>query len=370
MKKNKTYILVGGGSGGPVSPLLAVKEVLDKKMPELKPVLFGSGNPEEGMAKKAKVKYYYVTSGKWRRYFSLKNLITPFELLIGFLQSLYLLPGLRPAFILGTGSYIQVPVMWAGWCLGIPVFLHQQDYIPSLANKLCAPIAKEITVSFEKSKYDFAQSWHLDLGSETERIEFIGNPTRRMKLHSRTVALKKLGLDPKYPTLLVTGGGTGALGLNSLVWGSLHALTNIANVIHLTGRGKAAPIEAERYLQMEFTDDMETMYSAADLVLCRAGLGTLSELSELGKPAIVVPIPNGQQEYNAAYAGEREAVLVLDEELLDHNNLVTVVRSVFFDHKLQTTLAKNISKLFPQSADVALAEIIGHNIHKPKRVGK
>jgi UDP-N-acetylglucosamine--N-acetylmuramyl-(pentapeptide) pyrophosphoryl-undecaprenol N-acetylglucosamine transferase len=268
-KKTKKYFLAGGGSGGPVAPMLALASALKKKLPDYEPMLVGHGDPEARMAKAEGIKVLHITAGKYRRYFSLENILTPLWVLIGFFQSLVLIRRYRPAFIFGTGSFVQVPVMWAGWLLGVPVFVHQQDFIPSLANKLCALCATKITVTFEKSIRDYAQGWTLEHTKNSSKVILTGNPVRKLRELEHSKAIKMLKLDPDYPTLLVFGGGTGANSLNNLVWQSLPALVNIANVIHLTGVGKATLVKHPRYKLLEFSDDMGLFRTPPKRSICR-----------------------------------------------------------------------------------------------------
>src|ERR1051326_6742383 len=141
-------LLVGGGSGGPVAPLIAVAEEI-KKSHELATFLLvgGKQGPEQVMAKQADIPFTSIIAGKWRRYFSWANFLTPFQVFIGFLQSWRILRTWKPDAVLGAGSFLQVPLVWAAKFQGIPVFLHQQDLQPSWANLLCQSAATKITVT-------------------------------------------------------------------------------------------------------------------------------------------------------------------------------------------------------------------------------
>src|SRR5579864_4564887 len=142
-------LLVGGGSGGPVAPLIAVADHIQMAHPKAEFLLVGTNSgPERQMAAAAGIGFKHITTGKLRRYFSLKNLGSPFLTLFGFFQSLRILKKFRPDCVFGTGSFVQVPMVWAAWFLKIPVVLHQQDILPSLANRLCQMVAKKITVTF------------------------------------------------------------------------------------------------------------------------------------------------------------------------------------------------------------------------------
>jgi UDP-N-acetylglucosamine--N-acetylmuramyl-(pentapeptide) pyrophosphoryl-undecaprenol N-acetylglucosamine transferase len=160
-KKTKKYFLAGGGSGGPVAPMLALASALKKKLPDYEPMLVGHGDPEARMAKAEGIKVLHITAGKYRRYFSLENILTPLWVLIGFFQSLVLIRRYRPAFIFGTGSFVQVPVMWAGWLLGVPVFVHQQRPLLRLPDEIQSQYRPEISHGARLRTLRFFQEQHL-----------------------------------------------------------------------------------------------------------------------------------------------------------------------------------------------------------------
>ncbi len=157
----RTILLAGGGTGGSVSPLLAVATELKQLEPAVKFLFVGTRNgPERLMSEKANIAFVSIPAGKYRRYFSLKNFLTPILILAGLVKSLLILKKYKPACVFGCGSFVQVPVIWAAWMYNIPIIIHQQDIIPSLANSLCQIVAKKITVAFEISIKDFSS----DLG--------------------------------------------------------------------------------------------------------------------------------------------------------------------------------------------------------------
>lgn len=364
MKKDakKIIVLVGGDTGGPVSPLLALAETMKRKMPKSHFVFVGTKRGvERHMAKKAGIPFVPVAAAKLRRYASIRNIFIPLILLTGLVQSYRILNALQPTCVVGAGGFVQVPVMWAAWLLGIPVFLHQQDVLPGLANKLCAPMARRITVSFAESVQDFPHGWLLTTlhHAATDRVVWTGNPARALHLPPQEKAVRAFGLDPEYPTLLVMGGGSGALSLNSLVVANLRQLTRFFNVLHLTGTGKKSSLPPmDRYKAIEFLDDMGQAYAAATMVMCRAGLATITELARAKKPVLQVAIPGTHQEANAWYLSEREAVLALDQQVLTSQNLVTLLHSLLFDHRLQQQLGRNLHKLFPEDANERVYEVI------------
>ena len=236
-----------------------------------------------------------------------------------------------------AGSFAGVPVAWASWLLRIPILIHQQDIVAGLANKLMANIAKKITVSFEVSLKDFFPS----------KTVLTGNPVRE-EIYSCDAEKSKefFKLKKDLPLLLILGGGTGAQFINELVEKSLAELLQFCQIIHLTGAGKSLEVEAENYHQFEFlTNEMPEALCAADLVVSRAGISTLSELIILGKPVILIPIPQSHQEINAQYFQKNNAVLALRQENLNQAIFTDAIKELFFDKASMANLSRNILKM-------------------------
>lgn len=353
-------VLAGGGSGGPVVPLLAVAEQIKKNHPKAEFLLIGTqSGPERLMADKAGMAFMAIPAGKWRRYFSLANFITPVEVLRGFFRSRAILKDFRPDCILGAGSFVQVPVIWAAKTLSIPVVIHQQDLAVSLANRLCEFAASQITVSFEDSLVSFSSGLGLFYKKNKEKVVLTGNPFRAaLKGASRDMAQKNFNLHPRLPTLLVMGGGTGAAFINKLIEKSLPELAKTVQIIHSTGVSRGKAEQSENYRPYEFITDMASAYAAADIVLSRAGLSTITELSNLGKVSIIIPMPDSHQEINAFFLFQERAALVIDQNTLTPLVLINLIRKLLFDHKLQLELKENISKIMPKNSTEKIADIV------------
>lgn len=176
---------------------------------------------EKNIVRNDKLPFYSIFSGKLRRYFSIKNIIDPIFVVVGFFQSLFLLSRLQADIVMSAGGFVSVPVVWAAWCLQIPIIIHQQDIRPGLANRLMSGCATVITVTFEKSLHDYNQ-----------KAVWVGNPIRLEFIKALTTVTGKL--EP-LPLLLVLGGGTGSEALNELVYASLPELTKQFFIIHITG---------------------------------------------------------------------------------------------------------------------------------------
>ena len=344
-------LFVGGGTLGPVTPLIAVADFLKKRTGTVVLGLVGTRKgAERELAKKAGLPFYTITAGKWRRYFDVRNAVAPFAFLVGFCEALFLCARLRPTIIFSGGSFIGVPVIVAGWFLGIPSVTHQQDVEPSLANRLVAPFVKKITVTFEESARAFP----------AQKTVVTGNAVRaEIMTGDRDRAVARWGLETGVSTVLVFGGGTGARAINDLVGAALSELTQFCQIIHITGRGKSAlsfsPSEGRglkglgeggRYHSFELlTDEMADAYAVADLVVARAGVGTITELSALAKPAVIIPISGTHQEANAALLARYNAAAIYQESEFTETFFADALRSLLLNFEKRALFGENIKKI-------------------------
>ncbi|MEI6627538.1 MAG: UDP-N-acetylglucosamine--N-acetylmuramyl-(pentapeptide) pyrophosphoryl-undecaprenol N-acetylglucosamine transferase, partial [bacterium] len=330
--------------------LIAVQEYIKKQFPNIKFLFVGTySGPEKQAVESYKIVFKAIASGRLRRYFSWRNITDPFLVIWGFLQSLVILIKFKPSVVMIAGAFVGVPVAWAAWLLGIPVVIHQQDILPGLANKLMQRVAKRITVSFDISLNDYLQS----------KVVLTGNPVREEFLscdlqHSRDF----FNLKSDLPVLLVLGGGTGAQIINESIVKALAELLQFCQVIHITGKGKAIRVEAENYHQFEFlSHEMPDALCAADVVVSRAGLSTLTELIAMAKPTILVPIP-GHQEDNALFFQKNNAVTSISQDAFNSELIISLVKDIMFDKARKDNLSRNISKMMEVGGAEKVAAIL------------
>jgi UDP-N-acetylglucosamine--N-acetylmuramyl-(pentapeptide) pyrophosphoryl-undecaprenol N-acetylglucosamine transferase len=368
-------ILTGGGTIGSVSPLIAVAEELKKQTSFLlkrgESVEFLWIGTKTGLEKQLvesyRIPFQVISSGKMRRYFSGSNFIDPFRILAGFFQSIKILRKFKPDIVIGAGGFVSVPVIWAAWFLGIKNIAHQQDLRPGLANKLVINKVNRITVTFQESLKYFPK----------EKTILIGNPVRdEIFSGSRERAKAIFHLEENLPTILVIGGGTGAIGLNNNIIRSLKYLLKFSQIIHLTGKGKgdedlksqtdfrkvialeSSYLNNSRYHPYDFlTTEIKDALAVADLVISRAGLSTLSELSVLGKPTILVPL-SGHQEDNADYYRKNNAAVVFAQKNLTPEDFSAAVKDLINNRVELENLSRNISKMITKDAAKKMAEVI------------
>lgn len=352
MNKNKKIIISGGGTGGSVTPLFQIYRDLKDKFDF---IFVGTySGLEVEMVKKEGIVYRPILSGKWRRYFSFKNFIDFFKIFLAFWQSLFLLIKERPGLVVSAGGFVAVPLSWAAWILKIPVIIHQQDVVPGLANKIMSRVANIITVTFSTSLKAY--------GKNAKLIGNLGPDFSKTKLSHNEVLDKYKIKDSSLPLILVLGGGTGSLFLNKLIKDSLNDLIKFSRVIHVVGsslRDIENNFNHDNYSKIEFVDhqDLLVLMSLAGLVVSRCGLATLTELSFLSKPSILIPMPNSHQEFNAFEFMNKEAAIVLSENNLTSDNFVKEIKNILLDDNLKNKLSQNIFKVIKNGNQEMIAII-------------
>lgn len=324
-----SVLLAGGGTAGHVNPLLAVADELRRRDPAVRITVLGTTAGLEAQLVPARgYPLVPVPRVPLPRRPTLDWLRLPGRLRAAVRAAERAIRDHDVEVVVGFGGYVATPAYLAARRLRVPVVIHEQNARPGLANRLGARWARAVAVTFPGTPLRGARVTGLPL-----RPELAALVTARTQdpARARSTGARALGLDPELRTLLVTGGSLGAVSLNAaLAAGAADVLGAGAQVLHLTGRGKADAVRdtlaalrlpartAERYHVREYLDEMQLALAAADLVVCRSGAGTVSELAALGLPAVYVPLPvgNGEQRLNAAaVVAARGGLLVADADL-------------------------------------------------------
>ena len=342
-------ILSGGYTLGPVTPLLAIAEVIKKHHPDAKFLWIGTKTgPERELIEAQGIEFVTITTGKLRRYFSFWNITDIFKIIVGFFQSLKIVWKFEPDFCISAGGFVSVPVHFAAWIYNAPSWIHQQDVIVGLANRVMSPFASIKTSALEKNKF----FW-------------LGNPVRQDILAGdKARAFRLFNLKPNLPVVFALGGGTGSLKVNQLIVHMIQHLDGVCQVIHLSGKERPQEL-VERavqhfyYYQVHqfFNTEMKDAYAVADLIIARGGFGTLSEIAAWGKPAILIPKP-GHQEDNVAFLEKAGAVILVDERTADGNALAHVIKELLADDIKRKQMAMAMRKLLPVADEKNIEEIV------------
>lgn len=322
----KHIILTGGGTAGHVTPNIALLPSLSDADYQVSYIGSYTGI-EKQLIENLKIPYYGISSGKLRRYKSLKNLSDPFRVLKGYFEARALMKQLKPDIVFSKGGFVSVPVVLAAAHKRIPVIIHESDMTPGLANKIAMRSAKKICCNFPET-LNFLPK---------EKAVLTGSPIRHeLLLGNRLAGLKFCGFDSSKPIILVVGGSTGAVRVNEAVRAILPQLLKKYQVVHLCGKGKTDDHLKHQtgYIQFEYVNkEMRDLFSIADIVISRAGANAICELLALKKPALLIPLSagasRGDQILNAKSFQEHGYSCVLEEELLTPETLLTAVNDLY-----------------------------------------
>ncbi len=338
-------VLTGGGTGGHLFPLVAVaRKIVELSKSgdygETEVYYLGPGLFLESSLEREEINFHYtiLVTGKWRRYISFKNFIDLFKVFIGFIQALWKVLVIMPDAIFSKGGYGSIATVLAGWLYHIPIILHESDSAPGFANRLLAPFATFIAISFDEAARHFPSNKTYFTG-EAIRDAFFSpsNPEKeRAMLHLTT----------KKPVILVLGGSQGAQKINNIVLDILPNLLEVAEVIHQTGDENYNSVFNESRVVLEGVTGTELIsyhpvnflvepeyiaaMHSADVVISRSGAGSIFEIAAAGKASILIPITNSSNDHarRNAYVFKDERAEIIEETNLTPNLVLSIIASI------------------------------------------
>lgn len=331
----RKIVFTGGGSAGHVTPNIAIISELENW--DIHYIGSRKGIEKE-LIEKMNIPYYGISSGKLRRYIDFENIVDVFRVMKGFAEARRLLKKLKPTLVFSKGGFVSVPVVIAAKSLGIPIYIHESDMTPGLANKISTRFATKIFTSFDETKAYFP----------AEKTTVIGSPIRKELLTGSSERGRKLlGFDRKRPILTIMGGSLGAKKINEVVRGSLNQLTESFQIVHLCGRNNTEDQFASvpGYLQFEYVhEELSDILAATDIVLSRGGSNAIFEFLALNIPMLIVPLglnqSRGDQILNAQAFQEKGYSLTLDEENLNEKSLIESLENLY---KNKETFQRNMT---------------------------
>jgi UDP-N-acetylglucosamine--N-acetylmuramyl-(pentapeptide) pyrophosphoryl-undecaprenol N-acetylglucosamine transferase len=321
----KKIVLTGGGSAGHFTPHLALLPALRELGFDVYYVGSHTGI-ERGLAEKAGLAYYPIASGKLRRYFDLRNVTDVFRVVKGYGDALRILKKIKPDLVFSKGGFVTVPVLAAARTLGVTSVIHESDFTPGLANRLAAPFAAKICVCFPETLSRVPKRKGVLTGSPV-RLELLAG--------SREAGIKRCGFTgPSKPVLLVTGGSQGSAIINASFREILPKILDRFWAIHLCGKGNLMESPPPGYAQFEYVQDgLADLYALADIVVSRAGAGTLFEMLAMKKPHLLIPLSKGasrgDQILNAASFERQGFSMVLPEEEMTPERLLGQTNALY-----------------------------------------
>lgn len=343
-------IIAGGGTAGHINPGIAIARYIKEKDKESEILFIGTNKgmeaqlvPREGF----EIKFIKVRG--FRRKLSKENLTAIKELIQGIAGSKKIIKEFKPDVVIGTGGYVCGPVVFSASRMKIPTLIHEQNAFPGITNRILSRYVDAVAVSFRESEEYFKSA---------KKLVNTGNPVRPELFNiDRQTARQKLGIDRQKPLVVVMGGSLGAEKINETVVAMLkkYFKNNEISMIFSTGARQHDKViqnlgdyKNPSVNVVPYIYDSATVYNAADLIICRAGAITCSELTALGIPAIIIPSPNvvaNHQEYNARALEKHGAAVVIIEKDLNVDLLYRQITDLLGDKEQLAKMARNSKKI-------------------------
>ena len=355
-------LIAGGGTAGHINPGIAIAKYIKLKEPEAEILFIGTQRgiemrlvPREGFALKT------IKVRGFKRKLSFDTFRSVKELFQGLVEARKVIKDFSPDVVIGTGGYVCGPVVFIASMMKIPTMIHEQNAFPGATNKILARFTDAVAISFEESEKYFKAA---------KKVILTGNPIRfEMLQTNKEKARIKLGIDKNIKVIVVAGGSLGAARINKSVVDMLSYHYNCKDfkIIFSTGEahydkiieelGARKPPSAEI---VPYIYDAASVYSSADLIICRAGAITISEITALGIPSILIPSPfvtSNHQEYNARAVEIKGAATVLLEKDLNGKTLYAKIMEMVNDKNKLGEMSKNAKSIGIENATDKIYEI-------------
>jgi UDP-N-acetylglucosamine--N-acetylmuramyl-(pentapeptide) pyrophosphoryl-undecaprenol N-acetylglucosamine transferase len=353
-------LLAGGGTAGHTSPLLATADALRRLDPSVEVTALGTPRGLEGrVIPEAGYPLEMIPPVPLPRRPGADLVRVPGRLHGAVKAALEVVDRVRPDVVVGFGGYVSVPAYLAARRRHVPIVVHEGNALPGIANKLGARFTTHVATSFP--------------GTPLRHASYVGLPIRRMistldRPALREEARRTFGLDADRPTLLVFGGSQGARRINQSVYGAERAFADAGvQVLHVVGASNVEPHHGETesgrevpYVVLPYVDRMDLAYAAADLVVCRSGANTVTEVAAVGLPAVFVPLPigNGEQDLNARPVVDAGGGLLVQDGAFTPEWVAGTVPALAADRDRLAAMSAAASGLIPRDADELLARMV------------
>ena len=364
MNKKLHILISGGGTGGHIFPAISIADAVRRVRPDADILFVGAeGRMEMQRVPAAGYKIIGLPICGFDRKHLFRNFSVLFKIIKSQMKARNIIKDFKPDVAVGVGGYASGPALKTASMMGVPTLLQEQNSYAGVTNKLLARKASTICVAYEGMERFF----------EKDKIILTGNPVRESLIHNvrdKAKALRSFGLDPKKKTVLVVGGSLGARTINNCMMEAIDFIDEHETQF-IWQAGRIYIDEARGVLKQkggsgniyltDFIGDMATAYSAVDLVISRAGAGSISEFCLLGKPVILVPSPNVAEDHQTknamALVDKGAAIFISDAEAGE--KLVKMAVDTAADDRLLSSLSENIKKMaYPHSAEIIAEEVI------------
>ena len=326
-------IISGGGSGGHIFPALAIADKIMEKEADSDILYIGMDMTMEGKIVPEHGYKFEQISGRWFEKNPLGFIKSSSAVLKGIAKSRKIIREFKPDCVIGTGGYVSFPVIIASRLEKVPCYIHEQNAFPGYANRKLERFAKKVFLAYPESTSYFKQP---------QKHVYTGNPVRKEFFTvNKEKSRRNLGVSQDSFHILLMGGSLGAGAINALAeeiidWlkdepeYSLSFITGHVNYDDIKENlDKKGILGNERIRVMDFSDDMPELISAADLIICRAGALSMSEINVAGRPSILIPFPratNNHQYYNAKSVSDRGGAILMEEKDVDVDKIIDIIK--------------------------------------------
>jgi len=337
-------IISGGGTGGHIYPALAIGMQIKKQVQDVDLLFVGA----KGKMEMEKVpKAGFPIKGLWisgfQRSLSLKNLLFPLKLMVSLIQAYSMIKQFKPNLVVGTGGFASGPMLQMAQWLKIPTVIQEQNSYPGVTNKVLSKKADLICVAFEGMEHYFPP----------KKIRITGNPIRATisETLAATQAKAFFELNPNKQTLAIIGGSLGARRINELIASQLDFIQSLdLQLLWQCGElyyDQYKSLANEGVVIQPFVYEMQQFYAASDFIISRAGAGSLSELSCVAKPLVLIPSPNvtANHQYHNAHALEKKGAAYVIEEKNLKGSFEAVLQELVTDEEVQQRMKKALQAL-------------------------
>lgn len=362
-KQSRPVLLVGGGTGGHIFPLVAIgEELVTKKVPFI--YVGEKGGREEKIISELGWEFSAISAGKLRRYITfdtvIKNIRDFFRTIHGFFQAIQLISKTKARAVFSKGGYVALPMVYAAWIMRKPLYIHESDAVMGLTNKVSVSLANKVFTAFAPAVFQ----------NSDQRFIQVGIPVRRTLRQAATLRHPK----KTRPLILILGGIQGSMMINSYIRSNVEALTNLADVIHVTGdrdyqthqqfHAKLDNKLQKVYRPFAFLDrELAYYFQLADLVISRASATTLAEGALFGKAMYVIPLPTAagnHQVINAKILEREHAVFLRQEYQLSSESFKSSVVELLNDQDQMSRLGRSLQSYFynDKGIEIIINEIL------------
>jgi UDP-N-acetylglucosamine--N-acetylmuramyl-(pentapeptide) pyrophosphoryl-undecaprenol N-acetylglucosamine transferase len=355
-------IISGGGTGGHIFPALAIADKIKEKYPNTEIVFVGAkGKMEMEKIPAAGYKIIGLEIAGFQRDSLFKNIFLPFKIVKSVLMSISIIQHYKPSFVVGVGGYASGPLLFAAQLKGIPTFIQEQNSYPGITNKYLSKKVKKICVAYPGLEKFFPSN----------KIVLTGNPIRKDILDIKSKkekAVSHFQLNADLFTVFITGGSLGARNINLAIKNNIESLSKMPiQLIWQTGKlffEEAKEIVSSNQVKnifvYEFIKEMDLAYSAANLVISRAGAGAISELSVANKCCVLVPLPTAAEDHqtkNAKSLSDKNAAILISNNAI-LTEIVGIIEKLMKDNTLVLEMEKNIAEFAKPNAAEEIVNVI------------